>query len=95
MKKLIQFIIIAGILTSPAFALDFIKGSAVPDIHPRMLRKLLIQGKTSYEGAKIFLDKGVSIPSNYQKKWDEIKLSGGEIPKTGSAGDNVILIKSF
>ncbi len=95
MKKMIKLFLVLSFISTPALAIEFDKGSKVPDIHPRMLRKLLIQGKTTFQGAKIHIGEGVSIPSKYKEKWDEIKLSGGDVPTTGKAGDNVILIKSF
>jgi hypothetical protein len=94
MKKLI-YITISLFIASSALALEFEKGAEVPDIHPRLLRKLLIQGKTNYQGNIISIAAGAAIPSRFQKKWDEIKLSGGDIPKTGTAGPKTILIKSF
>ena len=84
------------LISMSAFAeLSFEKGAGAPDIHPRLLRKLLLQGKTNYEGATIALDKGVIVPSDIQKKWDEIKLTGGNVPQEGTLSDKTILIKSF
>ncbi|MAX67783.1 MAG: hypothetical protein QF441_02730 [Bacteriovoracaceae bacterium] len=95
MKKLL-IIITAALFSISAFAIEFEKGANVKDIHPRMLRKLLIQGKTKApDGSKIKIAPGTQIPSNYRKKWDEIKLSGGDVPSEGSAAADVILIKGF
>ena len=94
MKKLIYIFLVMAISTT-SFAIEFEKGSEVKDIRPRLLRKLLIQGKTNYEGSKIVIKKGLEIPSSYRKKWDEIKLSGGDIPKEGDGGPGIILITAF
>lgn len=82
-------------IISVANALEYEKGAGASDIHPRLLRKLLIQGKTTHNGSTIVIKTGVKIPSKYQKKWDEIKLSGGDIPQFGPIGPKVILITSF
>lgn len=94
MKKIILAITILFSLTS-TYALDFVKGANVKDIHPRILKNLLRSGVDNFEGFKIVLSKDAKIPASFQKKWNERKLSGESIPAQGEASDDVIFIKSF
>jgi hypothetical protein len=95
MKKILITFLIVLTSTTAFAALEFEKGSDVPEIHPRLLRRLLQQGKGTYEGAKIVISKDAVTPSRFQKKWDEKKLSGETVPSIGEAGAKVIFIKSF
>lgn len=89
MKKLI-LIIAFTLLSSSVFAIEF-----TGDVPQMVLRKLLLQGKASYNGKKIVLSKDATVPASFQKKWDEKKLSGEDIPTVGEPSADVIFIKSF
>lgn len=94
MKKLLLVMTLFSI-SATSMAITYEKGDGSTDVHPRLLRKALIQGKTNINGMKIVLKEGLSVPPKYQKKWDEIKLSGGEIPSTGSVSANTLMITGF
>lgn len=95
MKKIIIALLIMATSATSFAALEFEKGSDVPTIHPRLLRRLLQQGKGTFEGNKIVISKDAKVPARFQKKWDEKKLSGETVPSIGVAGPKVIFIKNF
>lgn len=89
--KILYIITTALCLTlSHAFALDY-----TGDVPKLVLRKILLQGKAEYKGKKIVISKDAEVPSSFLKKWDEKRLSGGEVPSVGDPSDDVIFIKSF
>ena len=94
MKKLF-FILMTVSLFNAAYALDFEKGANVPDIHPRILRNLLKTGIDNFEGKKIVISKDATVPGSFKNKWQERKLTGESVPVVGTAGADVIFIKSF
>ena len=75
---------------SSCFALEY--DGEVPKL---VLRKLLLQGKAVYKGKRIVISKDATVPASFQKKWDEKKLTGEDVPSVGEKGADVIFIKSF
>ena len=45
--------------------------------------------------SRIVISKDAKIPTRFQKKFDEMKLSGETVPSVGDKADDVIFIKSF
>lgn len=97
MKKLVLTLIAAPLLTINTYAaLDFVKGANVKeDVPPRLLRNSLRKGAGMIGAARIVISKDAKIPPRFQKKFDELKLSGETVPTVGEASPDVIFIKGF